>query len=221
MLPVYTWRIWTTKGHRDTVTHDDLPASLEWFLLLFLNGLCVYSGYCGAGSAKCDSAYKTHLHSWEEENTVSFMHPQNIATVEVWQCPSGPPLPMCILRGTMKTCCWFHMPPAGSTCHLWPVRCSEGLWGQAVFIINSFIRMCGSAGQLQLSCSLWVSWQTGLLLRAGNWMALRRTNEPQKMWHSKKRTVLVSRTLCPWSVQREIQCNGLKNILLALISFKW
>lgn len=200
------------------VTHDDLPASLEWFLWLFLNGLCVYSGYCGAGSAKCDCAYKTLLGGGEH----GVIHASSErATVEVWQCPSGPPLPRCILRGTMNTCCWFHVPPAGSTCHLWPVRCSEGLWGQAVFIINSFIRMCSSAGQLQLSCSLWVSWQTGLLLRAGNWMALRRINEPQKMWHSKKRTVLVPWTLCPWSVPREIQCNGLKNILLALISFKW
>lgn len=140
-----------------------------------------------------------------------------LRTLPLWRSGS-------VLRGPRCPCAFSEAPwtlAAGSTCHLWPVRCSEGLWGQAVFIINSFIRMCGSAGQLQLSCSLWVSWQTGLLLRAGNWTALRRINEPQKMWHSKKRTVLVPWTLCPWSVQREIQCNGLKNILLALISFKW
>lgn len=160
-------------------------------------------------------------HCWEEENTVSFVHPQNMPLWRSGSVLRGPRCPGAFSEAPWTTCCWFHVPPAGSTCHLWPVRCSEGLWGQAVFIINSFIRMCSSAGQLQLSCSLWVSWQTGLLLRAGNWMALRRINEPQKMWHSKKRTVLVPWTLCPWSVPREIQCNGLKNILLALISFKW
>lgn len=112
-----------------------------------------------------------------------------------------------------RATCWFHMPPVACQVLRGPLGAGS--------VYNSFIRMCSSAGQLQLSCSLWVSWQTGLLLRAGNWMALRRINEPQKMWHSKKRTVLVPWTLCPWSVPREIQCNGLKNILLALISFKW
>ena len=60
---------------------------------------------------------------------------------------------------------------------------------------------------------------TGLLMRAGTRMG--GVHEPQKMYFSENRMLSVSRTLCPCSFQREIQWNGLKNILPALISLEW
>lgn len=59
----------------------------------------------------------------------------------------------------------------------------------------------------------------GLLLRAGSRMG--EVHEPQMMYFSENRMLSVSRTPCPRSFQREIQWNGLKNILPALISSEW
>lgn len=74
--------------------------------------------------------------------------------------------------------------------HIEPCDPSSVQDKQKQAVLEFFFWICDYAGLLQLSCALWVSWQTGLLLRGGNLKATGRISEPLRMWLSENRMCL-------------------------------
>lgn len=98
--------------------------------------------------------------------------------------------------------------------HIEPCDPSSVQDKQKQAVLEFFFWICDYAGLLQLSCALWVSWQTGLLLRGGNLKATGRISEPLRMWLSENRMCLCPELFVP-KVFREAQCR-LLNITFVL-----